>query len=99
MYFRPISLQLEVRPEQHPEDADGSVTPAEGPWKSIDTHPNTEPQTFAFVKIELGSCNPLVFDNRLCHILYIQPVGYKDCDVISERRNPCRTGPDLSSHP
>ena len=90
MYFRPISLQLEVGPEPHPEDADGSATPAEGPWKSIATHPSTELQTFAFVKIDLGSCNRLVLDNRFFHSLYIQPAGYKDCDVISERRNPCR---------
>ena len=86
MYFRPISLQLEVGPKPHPEDADGSVTPAEGPWKSIATPPSTELQIFAFVKIDLGPCNPLVLDNRLD----IQPVGYKDCDVISERGNPCR---------
>ena len=61
-----------------------------GPWKSIATHPSTEPQTFAFVKIDLGSCNPLVLDNNLFHSLYIQPAGYKHCDVISERGNPCR---------
>ena len=90
MYFRPISLQLVVGPEPHPEDADGSVTPAEGPWKSSATPPSTEPQTFAFVKIDFGSCNPLVLDNRLFHSLYIQPAGYKDCDVISERGHPCR---------
>ena len=90
MYFRPISLQFEVVLEPHPEDADGSVTPAEGPWKSIATPPSTEQETFAFVKIELGSCNPLVLDNRLFHSLYIQPAGYKDCDVISECGNPCR---------
>ena len=90
MYFRPISLQLEVGHEPYPEDADGSVTPAEGPWKSIATPPSTEPQTFAFVKIDLGPCNPLILDNRLFHSLYIQPAGYKDCDVFSERGNPCR---------
>ena len=90
MYFRPISLQLEVGPKPHPKNADGSVTPAEGPWKSIATPPSTEPQTFAFVKIDLGPCNPLVLDNRLFHSLYIQPAGYKNCDVISERGNPCR---------
>ena len=49
MYFRPISLQLEVGPKPHPKDVDGSATPAEGPWKSIATPPSTEPQTFAFV--------------------------------------------------
>ena len=90
MYFRPISLQLEVGPKPHPKDADGSVTPAEKPWKSIATRPSTEPQTFAFVKIDLGPCNPLVFDNHLFHSLYIQPARYKDCDVIGERGNPCR---------
>ena len=47
--------------------------------------PSTELQTFAFVKIDLGSCDPLVLDNRLFHSLYIQAAGYKDCDVISER--------------
>ena len=90
MYFRPISLQLEVRPKTHPEDADGFVTPAEGPWKSIATPPSTEPQTFAFVKIDLSPCNPFILDNRLFHSLYILAAGYKDCDVISERGNPCR---------
>ena len=74
MYFRPISLQWEVGPKQHPEDADGSVTPS------------TEPQTFAFVKIDLGSGYPLVLANRLLHSLYIQAAGY---NIIGERGNPC----------
>ena len=108
MYLRPISLQLEAGPKPHPEDADGSVTPAEGPWKSIATPPSTEPQTFAFVKIDLGPCNPLILDNRLFHSLYILAAGYKDCDVISERGSPGQQGgqrmgyravPDLSPHP
>ena len=90
MYCRLISLQLVVRPKPHPKDADGSVTPTEGPWKSIATPPSTELQTFAFVKIDLGPCNPLVLDNRRFHSLYIQPAGYKDCDVISERGHACR---------
>ena len=90
MYFRPISLQLEVGPKPHPEDADGSVTPAEGPWKSIATPPSTKPQTFAFVKIDLGPCNPLILDNRLFYSLYIPEAGYENCDVISERGNPSR---------
>ena len=90
LYFRPISLQLEVGPEPHPKDADGSVTPAEGPWKGIATSPSTEPQTFALVKIDLDSCNPLVLDNRLLHSLYIQAAGYKHRDIIGERGNPCR---------
>ena len=76
---------MEVRPEPHPKDADGSVNTAEG---RITTPPSTEPQTFAFVKIDLGSCYPLVFANRLLHSLYIQATGYKDCDIISERGNP-----------
>ena len=61
-----------------------------GPGRVLLPPPSTEPQTFAFVKIDLGSCNPPVPDNRLFHSLYIQPAGYKDCDVISERGNPCR---------
>ena len=84
LYFRPISLQLEVGPKQHPEDADGSVTPVQGPWKRIATPPSTDPQTLAFVKVDLGSCYPLVFANRLLHSLYIQAAGYKDFDIISE---------------
>ena len=84
------SDQLEVGLEPHPEDADGSVTPAEEPWKGIATPPSTEPQTFAFVKIDFGSCNPLVLANRLLHSLYIQAVGYKHCDIISKCRNTCR---------
>ena len=67
-----------------------SVTPAEGPWKGIATPPSTEPQTFAFDKIDLGSCYPLVITNRLLHGLYIHAAGYKHCDIIGERRNPCR---------
>ena len=31
-YFQPITLQLEAGPEPHPENADGAVTPAGGPW-------------------------------------------------------------------
>ena len=55
LYLRPISLQLEVGPEPHSEDADRSVTPAEEPWKCIPTRPGTGLQAFAFVKIDLGS--------------------------------------------
>ena len=91
MYFRPISLQLEVEPEQHPEDSDGSVTRVEGPWKGIATPTSTEPQTFAFITIVLGSFYPLVLANRLLQSLYIQAAGYKHCDIIRyQRRNPCR---------
>ena len=92
--LRTISLKVRFPPERSPwfvlPTNFGSVTPAEGPWKSIATPPSAELQTFAFVKIDLGSCNPLVLDNRLFHSLYIQAAGYKDCDVISERGNPCR---------
>ena len=38
----------------------------------------------------IGFCNPLVLANRLLHNLYIQAAGHKDCDIISERGNPCR---------
>ena len=41
-------LQLDVRPEPDPKDADGSVTSAEGLWRDIASPPSTEPQTFAF---------------------------------------------------
>ncbi len=34
--------------------------------------PRTEPKTFAFVKIDHRSCNPLVLANHLLHRLYIQ---------------------------
>ncbi len=51
-------------------------TPAEGPWKSIATPPSTEPQTFAFVKIDLGPCNPLVLDNRL--LLWIKCLSIRE---------------------
>ncbi len=91
MYFRPISLQSEVEAEPHAEDTDGSVDLAEGPWKGIATHLSTEVQTFAFVKIDLGSCYLLVLTNHL-HSLYIQVAGYKDCDIIGERGSPYRKG-------
>ena len=32
-YFQPMSLQLEVWSKLHTVDADGSVTPTEGPWE------------------------------------------------------------------
>ena len=54
-----------------------------GTWKSIATPPSTEPQTFAFVKIDLGSCNLLVLASCLLHSLYIQAAGYKNCDISS----------------
>ena len=78
LYLRPISLQLEVGPESHPEDADESVTPAEGLWQDIATPPSTELQTFAFVKIDLGSYYLFVLGNHLLHSLYVQAAGYKD---------------------
>ena len=56
----------------------------------VEPEPRTEPQTFAFVKIDLGSCCLLVRANRLLHSLYIQVAGYKDCDIIGERGNPYR---------
>ena len=90
LYFRPFSVQYEVWPQPHPMDTDVSITPVEGPWKDITTPPSTEPQTLAFVKIDLGSCYPLVLANRLLHSRYIQAAGYKDCDINGERRNPCR---------
>ena len=33
LYFQPISLQQEAGSEPHSDDADESVTPAEGPWQ------------------------------------------------------------------
>ena len=51
--------------------------------------PSTEPQNFAFVKIDLGSCYSFVLSSRLPHSLYIQAVGFKARDIISERGNPC----------
>ena len=72
-----------------PEDEDESVTPAEGPCQGIATRPGTKPQTFAFVKIVLGSCYSFVFGCCLLHNLYVQAVGHKDGDIISERWNPC----------
>ena len=56
----------------------------------IATPPSTEPQNFAFVKVDLGSCNPLLLANRLLHSLYILAAGYEDCNIISECGNPCR---------
>ena len=56
LYLRPISLQLEVGPEPHSKDVNGSVTLVEGLWQGIITLPGTDLQTFAFVKIDFGSC-------------------------------------------
>ena len=81
------------------------VTPAEGPWKGIAIPPNTKPQTFAFVKVDLGSGSPLVLANRLLQSLYILVAGYEDCDIISERgkkegqQKGHHAGPNLPPHP
>ena len=55
----------------------------------MSTHPDTKPQTFAFVKIDLGSCYSFILDNRLLHSLYVQVAGHKDGDIIGVCRNPC----------
>ena len=61
-----------------PKDADESFTPVEGLSQGITTSPSTELQTFAFVKIDLGSSYSFVLSNRSLHSLYIQATGYKD---------------------
>ena len=86
-YLQSISLQLEVGPEPYPEDADGSVTPAEGPWQGDATHPSTQSQTFALIKIDLGTCYFFVPPNRLLHCQYIKSAGHKDSDIIDVYRD------------
>ena len=84
MYLRPISLQLEVGLELVHEDVDGSVAPAEGHWLGIATRPGTVPQTFTFVKIDLGSSYSFAFCTT-----YAQGMGHKDGHIIGVRRNTC----------
>ena len=43
-------------------------------WRALATPPSTEPHTFAFVKIDLGTCYSFVLSNRL----HIQAARYKD---------------------
>ena len=58
-------------------------------WKGIATPSSTEPQAFAFVKIDLGSCYSFVLGNHLLQSLYIQTAEYEDNDIISKRGNTC----------
>ena len=88
-YLQPISLQLEPGPEQHPKDAGWSITPAEAAWQRNTTSPSTQPQTFALIKIDLGTCYFFIPLNRLLHSLYIWSVGYKNGHIIGIRRNLC----------
>ena len=56
--------------------------------KTLASYPGSEQKTFAFVKIDLGSCFSFVLSNCLFHSFYVQEVGHKDGDVIGERGNP-----------
>ena len=84
--FAPVGSRARTTPK----DADGSVTPAEGPWQGIDNRPSTEPQTFAFVKIDLGSCYSFVLENCFLHSPYVQAAEHNDDDIICERGDLCR---------
>ena len=60
-----------------------------GSGRVSQTRPGTEPQTFTFVKIELGSCYSFVSKNCIFPCLYVQEAGHKDSDDIDEHRNLC----------
>ena len=77
---------LEAGPEPHPEDADGSVTPAEGSWQGNATPPGTHPQTFALIKIDFGT-SYFVPLNRLLRRLYVRSAEHKDSYIIGVRRD------------
>ena len=79
--FAPVGGQAQTTPE----DADRSVTPAEGPWQGIATHPGTEPQTFALSKLTL---TPTICSYSAT-AFFVQAAGHKDGDIIGERGNPC----------
>ena len=87
LYLQPISLKLEAGPEPLPEYVDGSVSPAEGFWQGNATLPGTQPQTFALIKIDLGTCYFFVPLNHLLHCLYVRSAGHKDSDIIGVRRD------------
>ena len=70
-YLQPISLQLEAGPEPYPEDADGLVIAAEGPWQGDVTPLGIQLQTFVLVKVDLATCHILVPLNRRLH-RYVQ---------------------------
>ena len=86
-YFQPISLQLEDGPEPHPKDADGTVTPAEGPWQGNATPPGTQPQAFGLVKLDFGTGYLFLSRDHLLHSHYVLTPGHKDRDIIGERRS------------
>ena len=90
MYFRPISLQLEVGPEPHSEDADWSVTPAEEPWKVSIPLQAPSRKTSLLSKLTLAPAIRSYSPTAFLKSLYIQAAGYKHGDIIGERGNPCR---------
>ena len=84
-----------------PKDADESVTPAEGPKQRNATPPCIQSQTFALIKIDLGTCYFFVSQNRLLHRQYVQSARNKDSDIIGVRRdlrpNPSGKGDSIRS--
>ena len=86
-YLQPILLQLEAVPEPQSEDANGSVTPAEASSQGNATPPGTQPQTFALIKIDFGTCYFFVSPDRLLDCLYVWSARHKDCDIIRVRKN------------
>ena len=55
-----------------------SVAPAEWYKQENATPPGIQPQTFAIIKVDLGSCYLFVPPDRLLHSFYVKTAGHKD---------------------
>ena len=78
-------VQLEAGPESQSADVDRFIILAEESWLESTTTPGTQPQTFALIKIDLGTCYFFIPLNRILHSLYVHSVGHKDGYIIIVR--------------
>ena len=90
-------------PNHTPRMRTGPSLQREGSWKGIATRPGTEPQTFAFVKIDLGTCYSFILgiasmSKRQDIKTVISSASAKTFAVRGPAKGlPCRVGFDPSS--
>ena len=73
-------------PNHTPRMRTGPSLQQKGPGRET---PPLQPQTFALIKIDLGTCYFFVPLNCLLRSQYVQSAGHKDSDIISVYRDLC----------
>ena len=74
-------------PNHTPRMRTGPSLQRKGHGRGNASPPGTQPQTFALVKVDLGTCYLFVTRDRLLHRQYVPTPGHKDRDIIGERGN------------